>query len=65
VLNNIDSSLVFLDFTNAADMDGPTSEEEWKGATRMIHAVLGLPANLEHFGVYHAYLDARQLTDAV
>jgi hypothetical protein len=34
------------------------------GATRLLHAVLGLPASLEHFGVYHAYIDARQLTDA-
>jgi hypothetical protein len=64
VLNGLDSSLVFLDFTNASDMDGPTTIEEWRGATRMIHAVLGLPANLEKFGVHHAYIDARQLTDA-
>lgn len=64
-LNQIDSSLVFLDFTNAVDMDGPTAEEEWRGATRLIHAVLGIPANLERFGVYHAYIDARLLTDAV
>ena len=64
VLNGIDSSLVFLDFTNAVDMDGPATEKEWRGATRMIHAVLGLPANLERFGVFHAYMDARHLTDA-
>lgn len=63
VLNGIDSSLVFLDFTNAVDMDGPSTEQEWRGATRMIHAVLGLPANLENFGVFHAYIDARHLTD--
>ena len=64
ILNGIDSSLVFLDFTNAVDMDGPTTEEEWRGATRMIHAVLGLPPSLERFSVFHAYLDARHLTDA-
>ena len=64
-LNQIESSLVFLNFTNAVDMDGPTTEEEWHGATRLVHAVLGLPANLEHFGVYHAYIDAKLLTDAV
>ena len=64
VLNGIDSSLVFLDFTNAVDMDGPTTEEEWRGATRMIHAILGLPPSLERFGVFHAYVDARHLTDA-
>lgn len=63
VLNSQESSLVFLDFTHAVDVDGPATEEEWRGATRMIHAVLGLPASLEHFGVFHAYLDARSLTD--
>lgn len=63
VLNGQDSALVFLDFTHTADVDGPTTEEEWQGATRLIHAVLGLPADLEHFGVYHAYIDARLLTD--
>lgn len=63
VLNGVNSSLVFLDFTNAVDMDGPTTEEEWHGATRMIHAVLGLPATLEKFSVFHAYVDARNLTD--
>jgi hypothetical protein len=45
-------------------MGGPPSVEEWRRATRMIHAVLGLPADLEHFGVFHAYVDARQLTDS-
>ena len=40
------------------------TEAEWRGATRMIHAVLGLPADLENFGVHHAYVDARQLTDS-
>jgi len=63
ILNGIDSSLVFVDFTNATDMDGPATVQEWRGATRMIHAVLGLPASLEGFGVFHAYIDARQLTD--
>jgi len=41
--NGIASSLVFLYFTNATDMDGPASEAEWHGAVRLIHAALGLP----------------------
>jgi hypothetical protein len=41
-LNGIPGSLVFLYFTNAVDMDGPATEEEWHGATRLIHAVLGV-----------------------
>jgi hypothetical protein len=62
-LNGIESSLVFLYFTNAVDMDGPATEEEWYGASRLIHAVLGLPADLSSFRVYHAFVDARQLAD--
>jgi hypothetical protein len=63
-LNGLESSLVFLYFTNAVDMDGPATEEEWHGSSRLIHAVLGLPADLSQFGVYHAFVDARQLADA-
>ena len=63
VLNEIESTLVFLDFTNAADMDGPSSVAEWRGATRLIHAVMGLPSDLTRFAVYHAYIDAKQLMD--
>jgi hypothetical protein len=63
-LNGFESSLVFLYFTNAVDMDGPATEEEWEGASRLIHAVLGLPADLSPFGAYHAFIDARQLADA-
>jgi hypothetical protein len=62
-LNGIESALVFLYFTNAVDMDGPATEAEWMGATRLIHVVLGLPADLSRFGVHHAFLDARHLTD--
>lgn len=63
ILNKVDSSLVFLCFTNAVDMDGPATAEEWHGALRLMHAVLGLPADLADFGVYHAFVDARQLAD--
>jgi hypothetical protein len=52
--NGVPSSLVFLYFTNAVDMDGPATEEEWRGAPRLVHAVLGLPADLTKFGVHTA-----------
>lgn len=58
-LNNIQSLLVFLNFINATEMDGPTTELEWEGAVRLIHAVLGLPKSLENHGVYHPYIDAK------
>lgn len=63
-LNGVKSSLVFLYFTNAVDMDGPATEQEWHGPSRLIHAVLGLPADLSSLGVHHAFVDARQLADA-
>ncbi len=50
-------------FTNAKDMNGPTTDEEWRGALGLIHAVLGLPAELHGEGVRHAFLDARLLSD--
>jgi len=56
-LNGLPSALVFLYFINDAEMDGPTSEAEWKGAVRLIHAALGLPASLARHGVYEAFLD--------
>jgi hypothetical protein len=64
-LNDIPSALVFLYFVNADDMLGPMSEEEWHGAVRLIHAVLGLPKDLRSHGVFDAFLDARLLQDTV
>jgi hypothetical protein len=61
--NGILSSLVFLCFTNAAAMNGPSTKQEWQGAIRLVHAVLGLPPDLSVFGVYHAFLDANQLAE--
>jgi len=58
-LNNIPSLLIFLNFINATEMDGPTSKLEWEGAIRLLHAVLGLPKNLERYDIYHAYIDAK------
>jgi len=64
-LNDLPSRLVFLDFCNATDVGGPESEAEWRGATRLMHALLGLPADLTRHGVYHAYVDARLVANAL
>jgi hypothetical protein len=64
-LNGIRSTLVFLYFLNADDMLGPTSEEEWKGASRLIHAVLGVPKDLTSHNVCDVFLDTRLLQDAL
>jgi len=60
----VPSTLVFLYFVNADDMLGPMSEEEWHGAVRLIHAVLGLPKDLKRHGVFDPFLDARLLQDS-
>lgn len=59
--NGLDSRLVFLYFLNAGDVNGPSSETEWQGVTQRIHDALGLPKDLEKFGVFHAYVDVRLL----
>ena len=60
-LNGIQAVMVFMYFTNAADMHGSTSELEWKGAIRLIHAVLGIPADLRASGVFEVFIDVREL----
>jgi hypothetical protein len=63
-VNGINSTLVFLYFLNAGDMLGPTSEKEWQGASRLIHAVLGVPEDLTSHRVFDVFVDARLLQDA-
>ena len=62
--NGLPSILAFVYFTNDADMNGPSSEDEWKGAIRLLHAVLGLPHDLRGRGVYEAFVDVRNLRPA-
>lgn len=64
-VNGLPSKLVFLDFINAKEMKGPETPLEWAGATRLIHALLGLPADLRKHGVYHVHLDVRDLQSAL
>lgn len=64
-LNGIRSTLVFLYFLNADDMYGPKSQEEWRGASRLIHATLGISEDLPSHGVFDAYLDAHLLDGAI
>ena len=49
-------------FFGADDVEG-ASEPEWRGATRMIHALLGPPADLAKHDVYHAYVDVAKVKD--
>ena len=62
-VNDLQSRLVFLYFCNADDVKGPNLEAEWRGVTCQIHDKLGLPADLTSRGVFHAYLDVRDLPE--
>jgi hypothetical protein len=63
-LNSIDSVLIFLNFINAAEMNGPKTAEEWIGAKKLMHYLLQLPDDLENLGVFHVYLDAEKVPSA-
>jgi hypothetical protein len=65
VVNGLPSRLVFLDFYNAEDVQGPESVLEWHGANRLIHALLGLPPDLTKHGVFHAFVDARVVASSL
>lgn len=60
-LNDVPSKLVFLYFLNDTDLNEPATEEEWRGAIRLIHAVLGVPPDLSSQHVFDAFVDVRDL----
>jgi hypothetical protein len=62
-LNGLPARLVFLYFVNADDMNGPTTEAEWHGASKLIRSVLGVTGDLHRHGVYDAYLDVQHQLD--
>lgn len=64
-LNQLQTRMVFLDFYNAIDVGGPSTIEEWKGATSLVHALLGLPEDLSAHGVHHAYINVCHLVGAL
>jgi len=42
VLNNIDSTLIFIYFINDITVDGPKTQDEWIGAIKTMECYLGL-----------------------
>jgi hypothetical protein len=62
-VNKVPSILVFVYFTAADDMRGPENECEWRGAVRLLHAALGLPAYLATRGVFDAFVNVKLLKD--
>ena len=56
-LNHLPSHMVFLYFINALDVSGPSSDLEWRGATQLLHAALGLVPGKLPDGVHEIFLD--------
>lgn len=62
VVNGLPTELVFLYFVNAHDVGGPETSNEWHGAVRLLHAALGLPADLRQHGIHEVFIDVTNLT---
>jgi len=60
-LNHLPSHLVFVYFTNARDVNGPSTELEWQGAIQLIHAALGLSSGKLPDGAHEVFLDVSLL----
>ena len=61
-LNGVPAHLVLLYFINAADVHGPSSREEWEGALRLLHRVLGVGRHKLSPYVIDAFVDVKELT---
>jgi hypothetical protein len=61
--NGLNAHLVFLNFVNAEDIQGPSSPEAWDAAYTVVHGALGLPErhSLSPF-VHHIAIDVAGLT---
>ncbi len=63
-INGLPAHTVFLHFLNAEDVKGPRSELEWRGAIRLVHAVLGLGERIDPY-VHDIFVDVADLAVAV
>ncbi|MGD0072362.1 MAG: hypothetical protein ABSB71_12485 [Candidatus Bathyarchaeia archaeon] len=59
--NNIPAYLVFVYFLNDAEMKGPSTVLEWKGAEQLLHSYLGLGRNKLRKFIIDVYIDVREL----
>ena len=64
-LNRIDAYLVLIYFCHAPDVDGPSSEQEWQAANRLLKRTLGFGRShrLSRY-VAEIYVDVRELVQA-
>jgi hypothetical protein len=59
--NGIDAYLVFVNFLNDTDLDGPHTEREWEAAIKVLHEALGVRGKLPANYVIDVFVDVREL----
>lgn len=60
-LNDKAAYLVFVYFLNDAEMAGPSSTSEWKGAIELLHAFLGIRRNKLQKYILDIFIDVARL----
>jgi hypothetical protein len=63
--NDIPAHLAFIYFTNDSVMGGPSTDDEWRGALRLMDASLGISAHRLSPFVHKLFVDSRTLDVAV
>ncbi|MEX2374169.1 MAG: hypothetical protein WD942_01105 [Dehalococcoidia bacterium] len=61
VLNGIPAHLVNVYFTNADDVNGPSSRAEWEGALALMHTLLGTSNHALKPFVHDVFIDVKKL----
>jgi hypothetical protein len=56
-LNGFDAYLVFVNFLNDPDLDGPHTEREWRAAIKVLHEALGVRGKLPRKHVIDVFVD--------
>jgi hypothetical protein len=62
VINNLPAYLVFINFVNDKEMEGPETAEEWQGAIEMLHSYLGIRKNKFSEFIIDLSIDINALT---
>lgn len=60
-LNDTPAHLVYVYFTNANDVFGPTTEEEWRGAIKLMLSYFGLRRHKLSKYIHEVFVDVHEL----
>jgi len=60
-LNDIPTKLIFVNFINDLNMDGPKNIDEWQAAMMVVHEAMGIKGKIPDY-VKHVYLDVNNIS---